>query len=97
VISHELRGRLGYRGVTITDGIDAGAITRFGDLPRRGILAAQAGADLILCAATNVNDNSPALGIAVLHAITSALQHHQLNRADAEQAVRRVLALRAHT
>ena len=96
VISQELHRRLGYRGVTITDGIDARAITPFGDLARRGVLAAGAGADLILCAATQVNRNTPALGITVLQAITSALRHHQLSPADAERAASRVLALRAH-
>ena len=32
VIGGELRGRLGFKGVTITDGIDAGAVTPFGSL-----------------------------------------------------------------
>ena len=94
VISQELRRRLGYRGVTITDGIDAGAVAPFGDLARRGVLATRAGADLILCAATNVNQNTPALGITVLHALAFALRHQQLNRADAQQAASRVLTLR---
>jgi beta-N-acetylhexosaminidase len=96
VIGGELRGRLGFRGVTITDGIDAGAVTPFGALARRGVLAATAGADLILCAATNPNDNTPAQGIAVLHAIASALVHHRLSLVAAQQAASRVLALRSH-
>jgi beta-N-acetylhexosaminidase len=95
VIGGELRGRLGFRGVTITDGIDAGAVTPLGGLARRGVLAAGAGADLILCAATNVNDNTPAQGITVLHAIASALGHHQLSLVAAQQAASRVLALRS--
>lgn len=33
VIQGELRGRLGFRGVTITDAIEAGALRRFGDAP----------------------------------------------------------------
>ncbi len=96
VIGGELRGRLGFRGVTITDGIDAGAVTPVGALSRRGVLAAEAGADLILCAATNANDNTPAQGITVLHAVASALGHHQLSLAAAQQAATRVLALRSH-
>ncbi|HZE04281.1 MAG TPA: glycoside hydrolase family 3 N-terminal domain-containing protein, partial [Solirubrobacteraceae bacterium] len=51
VIEGELRGRLGFRGVTITDGIDAGAVTPYGSLATRSVKAAAAGADLILCAA----------------------------------------------
>jgi beta-N-acetylhexosaminidase len=95
VIQGELRRRLGFRGVTITDGIDAAAVTPFGGLARRGVLAAAAGADLILCAATNPADNSPSLGLTVLHAITSALSGHQLSRSASQQSADRVLALRA--
>jgi beta-N-acetylhexosaminidase len=96
VIGGELRGRLGFRGVTITDGIDAGAVTPFGALARRGVLAATAGADLILCAATNANHNTPAQGITVLHAIASALARRQLGLVAAQQAAARVLALRSN-
>jgi len=93
VIGGELRGRLGFKGVTITDGIDAGAVTPFGSLAQRSVLAAAAGADLILCAATNPNDNSPSIGITARNAIASALGH-QLGRAAAQQAATRILALR---
>ncbi len=95
VIQGELRQRLHFRGVTITDGIDAGALTRFGSLPRRAVLAASAGADLILCAATNPNDNSPAIGITARQALASAIAHRQISPAAAQQAAARVLALRS--
>jgi beta-N-acetylhexosaminidase len=96
VIGGELRRRLGFGGVTITDGIDAGAVTPFGSLARRTVLAAAAGADLILCATTNPNDNTPARGIAARDALVSALTHHQLSRAAARLAAQRILTLRAH-
>jgi beta-N-acetylhexosaminidase len=95
VIGGELRRRLGFAGVTITDGIDAGAVTPFGGLARRAVLAASAGADLILCATTNPDHNTPAQGITARNAIASALARHQLSRAAAEQAATRILALRA--
>ena len=95
VIGGELRGRLGFKGVTITDGIDAGAVTPFGSLSRRAFLAASAGADLILCAATDPNDNSPSIGITARNAIASALGAHQLSASAAQQAATRILALRA--
>jgi len=95
VIGGELRGRLGFKGVTITDGIDAGAVTPFGSLSRRAFLAASAGADLILCAATDPNDNSPSIGITARNAIASALDSHQLSASAAQQAATRILALRA--
>jgi beta-N-acetylhexosaminidase len=95
VIEGELRGRLGFRGVTITDGIEAGALRSFGTPAQRGVLAASAGADLLLCSATHVEENSPAEGIAVLHGVASALATERLNRASAEQAAERVIALRS--
>ncbi len=95
VLHGELRRRLGFRGVTITDGINAGAVTPFGGLGKRSVLAAKAGADLILCAAKNPNENTPAQGMAVMHAIAAAIAKHQISGVAARQAVRRTLALRA--
>lgn len=96
VIQSELRGRLRFAGVTITDGIEAGALARFGAVGNRAVLAASAGADLILCATTNPDDNSPALGIAARNAIASALAHGRLAQAAAQQSAGRILALRAN-
>ena len=95
VIQGELRGRLGYRGVTITDGISAGALRRFGAPAQRGVLAASAGADLLLCSARYVDENSPAEGTAVLAGVADAIARGEISRASAEQAAMRVLALRA--
>jgi beta-N-acetylhexosaminidase len=96
VIQGELRRRLGFRGVTITDGIDAGALTPFGSLARRAVLAASAGADLILCVTTNPSDNTPAQGITARGALASALAHHQISQTNAQQAAARILAVRAN-
>lgn len=95
VIGSELRKRLGFKGVTITDGIDAGAVTPFGNLGKRAVLAATAGADLILCATTNPANNTPAEGITARNAIVAALAQHQLSQSAAQQAAARILALRA--
>ena len=94
VIQGELRGRLGFRGVTITDGIGAGALRGFGTPAARGVLAANAGADLLLCAAPDVDEDSPAEGISVLHGLAAAIAAGQVNMDSAEGAVQRVLALR---
>ena len=94
VIERELRGRLGFNGVTITDGIGASALAPFGGVGNRAVLAASAGADLILCASTNPDGNSTAIGVAARNAIASALAHHRLSLAAAEQSAGRILALR---
>jgi beta-N-acetylhexosaminidase len=95
VIGGELRRRLGFKGVTITDGLDAGAVKPFGSVGRRAVLAASAGADLILCATTNPNNNTPSLGIAARNAIASALAARRLSTSAARQAASRILALRS--
>jgi beta-N-acetylhexosaminidase len=95
VIGGELRGRLHFKGVTITDGIDAGAVTPYGNLGQRGVRAAGAGADLILCATTNPANNTPQQGITVLNAIASALRKGKLSRPAAQASANRILSLRA--
>jgi beta-N-acetylhexosaminidase len=94
VIQNELRRRLGFRGVTISDGIDAGAVTPFGSLSRRSVLAATAGADLILCVATNPANNSPTIGNTAWRAISSAIASDTISLAAAQQSAARVLSLR---
>jgi beta-N-acetylhexosaminidase len=89
VVQSELRGRLGYQGVTITDALEAGALTAFGSYGQRAVLAAQAGMDLLLCSAQD-----PSEGQAVTSALASALDSVQLNSASFDAAVQRVTALR---
>jgi len=95
VIQGELRGRLGFAGVTITDGIEAGALAPFGSVGNRAVLAASAGADLILCATTNPDENAQAVGTAARNAIASAIAHGRIARGAAQQSAGRILALRA--
>ena len=89
VIQGELRGRLGFRGVTITDAIEAGALASSGRYGQRAVLAAQAGMDLLLCSARDVSQ-----GQAVVTALAGALDGGKLGAAGFNAAVRRVTALR---
>ena len=89
-VQGELRGRLAFGGVTITDAIEAGALTSFGSYGARAVLAAQAGMDLLLCSAQD-----PAQGQAVTSALASALDGGQLNSAAFTASVERVTALRS--
>jgi beta-N-acetylhexosaminidase len=90
VVQGELRGRLGYQGVTITDALEAGALTAFGGYGQRAVLAARAGMDLLLCSAQDVTQ-----GQTVTSALASALDGGQLDSAAFTAAVQRVAALRA--
>jgi beta-N-acetylhexosaminidase len=96
IIQRELRQRLGFRGVTVTDSLEARALEGFGGAGQRGRLAASAGADLVLCVARTPDANSPAIGVAALHGIASAITSGQIARGHAEQAASRVIALREH-
>ena len=89
MIQSELRGRLGYQGVTITDAIEAGALTSFGTSAQRAVLAAGAGMDVLLCSAQD-----PTQGQSVVTALASALDSGQLAATDFSAAVQRVTTLR---
>jgi beta-N-acetylhexosaminidase len=89
VIQRELRQRLRFRGVTITDALEAGALTAYGTSAQRGVLAARAGMDVLLCSARDVSQ-----GQTTVAALADAVQHHDLDPGHFEIALRRVLALR---
>jgi len=89
VVQGELRTRLGYTGVTITDALEAGALRAYGGTAQRAVMAATAGMDLILC---SVQD--PSQGIAAVTALTGAYRAGSINRTKFRQSVQRILALR---
>jgi beta-N-acetylhexosaminidase len=90
VVGSELRTRLHYSGVTITDALEAGALNAFGTPGQRAVLAASAGMDLILCAARDVTQ-----GESATNALVTALNNGQLDAAAFQGSVNRVTALRA--
>ncbi|HET9105113.1 MAG TPA: glycoside hydrolase family 3 N-terminal domain-containing protein [Solirubrobacteraceae bacterium] len=96
IIDGELRGRLGFRGVTVTDGIQAGGLEGFGNAGARAVAAARAGADLILCAAVGPSADSPAIGIQARSALAAAIASGEISRSAARASAARILALRAH-
>jgi beta-glucosidase-like glycosyl hydrolase len=89
IIQNELRGRLGFKGVTITDAIEAGALTAFGDHANRGLLAAQAGVDILLAAARDHTQ-----GESVYDALLAALEDGSLDKDVFSAATDRILEVR---
>lgn len=89
VVEDELRRRLHFTGVTVTDALEAGALRAYGGIPARARLAAGAGMDLLLCA-----DQSVSEGTAAADALAGALDAGQISKAGFMASVRRVLALR---
>jgi beta-N-acetylhexosaminidase len=96
VIHGELRARLGFRGVTITDALGAGALNAYGSFGQRALMAAHAGADLLLCTTGTLNAETLPDGVDALEALAAALAERRLDRTYAEAAAARVIALRTH-
>jgi beta-N-acetylhexosaminidase len=89
IVQRELRGRLRFRGVTITDALEAGSLAAYGTSAQRGVLAAEAGMDLLLCSARDVSQ-----GQTTVAALADATGRHHRAGDEGDAALRRVLALR---
>ena len=89
-IQDELRGRLGFQGVTISDAIEAGALQAFGNNQTRAILASNAGMDIILAAALDVEQ-----GVKIHDALVAAVKDGKLSRSAFDQSTQRITALRS--
>ena len=89
VVRDELRQRLGFGGVTITDALEAGALRRYGPIARRGQLAALAGMDLLLCSGRSVGEGQRAVA-----GLARAYRAGTVSRASGEAAVARIASLR---
>ncbi len=90
IISGELRERIGFDGVTITDALEAGSLAAYGNDPERAVRAAAAGMDLILCSARDVDQ-----GAQVTAALAAALDTGTLAATAFDDAVARVTTLRS--
>jgi beta-N-acetylhexosaminidase len=89
IVQGHLRGLFRFGGVTITDAMEAGALTPFGTPDENSVRAASVGMDLLMYSDKDVNQ-----GIAGLDALTAALESGELDRATFEQGAARVLELR---
>ncbi len=85
----ELRGRLGFTGVSITDDLTTRGLGPFGPPSRLGLLAAQAGNDLLLYA------GGYATASGAYESLVGDAQAGRLSPTAMRASVRRVLALRA--
>ena len=89
IVQGELRGRLGFRGVTITDALEAGGLRAYGSIENRALLAAEAGMDLLLCSAQDVTE-----GEQCRESLAAGYQDGKLGAPAFDAALTRVLALR---
>ena len=88
IVQGQLRRRLGYKGITITDAIGAGALRAYGSASNRALLAAVAGMDLILAS------DSVAQGQQSLGGLEGGYNSGKLNQATFRAVVAQILALR---
>jgi len=89
IIQNELRGRLGFTGVTITDSLTANGLSNFGTTAQRAVSAAKAGMDLLLVCGQN-----PANGANAVTGLANALRNGQLAQSTFDAARNRVTSLR---
>lgn len=88
IATGELRDRLGFEGVSITDSLETPAVEHFGSAGKAAAAGAHAGADLLLFAHLG-----PAQ--AAWRALTAKLRSGALDREESTAAAERVLDLRA--
>jgi beta-N-acetylhexosaminidase len=91
IATTELRERLRFDGVSVTDDLEADALRRFGRPADLGVASAAAGADLLLFGRTYAATESAAA------AIERAARAGRIARKDLEASAARVLALREST
>ncbi len=87
LVTGELRERIGYRGVAMTDALNTVAVGAYGGPAKSGLAAARAGCDLLL-----FTELAPAE--AARRALVRELSSDALDRGQFEAAAERVLALR---
>lgn len=87
VATGELRTRLGFEGVSITDALDTVAVRAFGGPAKSGVAAARAGSDLLLY--TDLPSAEQAW-----RALVAKLRAGGLDREESEDSAQRVLDLR---
>jgi beta-N-acetylhexosaminidase len=88
IATGELRDRLGFEGVTITDALETPAVGHFGGTSRVAVAGARDGADLLLFARLGPAERAG-------KALVGGLRSGRLGRPAFEQAAQRVLDLRA--
>jgi beta-N-acetylhexosaminidase len=88
IATGELRERLGFKGVSITDALDTVAVKSFGGPAKVVSAAARAGTDLLLY-------TGPAEAAKAQRALLHALRTGTISRASFEESVQRILSLRS--
>jgi beta-N-acetylhexosaminidase len=87
IVTDELRNRLGFEGVTITDALETPAVEDFGGTAKVAVAGARAGADILLFARLGPAERA-------LRTLVAKLRSGALDRGEFEESAQRVLDLR---
>jgi beta-N-acetylhexosaminidase len=85
-ISDQLRGKLHFHGLIVTDDLNMGAIRSRYSIEQAAVMAVAAGADLLI-----VNDTDPGIADRVSAAISKAVADGKIRRDQIEQAYRLII------
>jgi beta-N-acetylhexosaminidase len=88
IITGILRSELGFDGVVMTDALYMQGISKKWDMPTAGVLAVQAGCDMLLGPWT-----AGQMG-AMMTALRNAIHSGRISKARIDQSVRRILMLK---
>ena len=88
IATGELRNRLGFEGVSVTDALETPAVEDFGGTAKAAVAGARAGADLLLYARLGPGERA-------WEALVAKVRSGGLDREEFERAAQRVLDLRA--
>lgn len=89
IITGQLRGKLGFEGVVITDDMTMGAIANQYGMGEAAVLSIEAGTDLLLVAHQYENIDN------VINTVKQSVQDGTLTEERIEESVRRILELKA--
>jgi beta-N-acetylhexosaminidase len=88
IVTGELRNRLGFEGVSITDALETPAVEDFGGTAKVAVAGARAGVDLLLFARLGPAERA-------WRTLVEKLRAGKLDRAEFEESAQRVLDLRS--
>lgn len=86
IIEQLLRGKLGYKGIVVTDDLEMGAVSKYYRFNELGYRAVQAGADLLLVCHTLDSQKQ------VINGVIEAVHEKKISEDRIDESVKRILA-----
>src|SRR6185503_12900408 len=91
IVTGMLREELGFKGLTITDDLEMGAITATRDLSEAAVMAIEAGIDMVLIA----DSKSPERATAAWEAMVKAAEGGRITRSHISRAFDHIARIKA--